>query len=67
MESTLLTLAICIVWGIVGALMAEKRNRNKALWFFICFLFGIIGIAILAILGKDKKTIVSNDGDLIQG
>ena len=67
MESSLLTFTVCIILGIIGALMAEKRNRNKALWFFICFLFGIIGIAVLAVLGKDKKTTVSNDGDLIQG
>ena len=67
MENSLLTFTVCIILGIIGALLAEKRDRNKALWFFICFFFGIIGIAVLVVLGKDKKTTVSNDGDLIQG
>ncbi len=52
---TLLFLAIWIGFGIAGATMAEKRNRNKFGWFTICFFFGIIGIAILAILGENKE------------
>lgn len=54
MESLVL-LTVWIIMGTIGAVMAEKRNRNKIGWFAICFFFGLIGIAILAILGENKE------------
>lgn len=49
---------ILIVWTIcaaIGASMATKRNRNEVLWGGICFLTGVFGIAVLALMGNARK------------
>jgi uncharacterized membrane protein YeaQ/YmgE (transglycosylase-associated protein family) len=51
-------LIILIIAGLLGWLgyaMAESRNRDKTLWAVLCFLFGIVGIIVLALLGKAKE------------
>lgn len=38
-----------VLVAIWGYLLAEKRNRKKWLWFFICFLSGLFGLITLAV------------------
>jgi hypothetical protein len=44
-------LALCLWCAIAGFRMAEKRNRDAVAWAVICFLFGLFGIIILAVVG----------------
>lgn len=43
-------LPIQILLGIISAYIAFKKQRNPFGWFFIGFLFGLIGIVIVLIL-----------------
>lgn len=52
--STLLSLAVFLIMGIIGTLMSEKRDRSKVGGFCLGFFLGLIGIAIIAIAGKKK-------------
>ena len=54
-EMSLLSFAVFIIMGIIGAVMSEKRHRNKIGGFALGFFLGLIGIAIIAIVG-DKKS-----------
>jgi uncharacterized membrane protein SirB2 len=53
-EMQLLSLAIFIIMGIIGALMSEKRHRNKIGGFALGFFLGLIGIAVIAVVGEKK-------------
>ncbi len=53
-EAQLLSLAIFIIMGIIGAIMSEKRHRNKVGGFILGFFLGLIGIAIIAVVGEKK-------------
>ena len=53
-EMQLLSLSVFIIMGIIGALMSEKRHRNKVGGFILGFLLGLIGIAIIAVAGEKK-------------
>lgn len=53
-EMQLLSLAVFIIMGIIGALMSEKRERSKVGGFALGFFLGLIGIAIIAVIGKKK-------------
>ena len=35
--------------------MAERRNRSKNLGFLLGFLFGVIGLIIIMLLGTKKN------------
>lgn len=48
-------LVVLIVAGLLGWLcsaMAKTRNRNEALWAILGFLFGLLAVIVLALLGK---------------
>lgn len=51
----LLSLAVFIVMGIIGVNMSEKRNRNRFGGFALGFFLGLIGIAIIALVGEKKE------------
>lgn len=51
----LLSLAIFIIMGIIGAQMSEKRNRSKFGGFALGFLLGLIGLAVIALVGEKKE------------
>ena len=53
-EMQLLSLAVFIIMGIIGALMSEKRHRNKIGGFALGFFLGLIGIAVIAVVGEKK-------------
>lgn len=47
---------IGVLFAFIGASMARSRGRDTAIWAFICFLFPLIGVLVLAIAG-DARTI----------
>lgn len=53
-EMQLLSLAVFIIMGIIGTLMSEKRHRSKIGGFALGFFLGLIGIAVIAIIGEKK-------------
>ena len=59
-EIQLLSLAIFIIMGIIGALMSEKRHRSRIGGFALGFLLGLIGIALIAVIGE-KNTLTNKD------
>lgn len=48
---------IFLLYGYFGTRMAKKRGRNEKAWFFLCFFFGLIGLAVLYFLKPLKKEI----------
>lgn len=40
--------------GIIGTLMSEKRHRSKIGGFALGFFLGLIGIAVIAIIGEKR-------------
>jgi hypothetical protein len=47
-------LILAFVFGIIGATMADSRNRSSVGGFALGFLLGVVGIAIIAVLGTKK-------------
>lgn len=41
-----------LLWGTIGAGMAERRNRSRFGGFALGFLLGLVGLAIIALMGK---------------
>ena len=50
----LLMLTVWIICGIIGVSMSEKRNRNRFGGFALGFFLGLIGLAIIALVGEKK-------------
>lgn len=51
-------LIIIIVGGLFAWLcaeMAESRNRDRNIWGVLGFIFGIIAVIILALIGTAKE------------
>tara|TARA_Y100000994_G_C15290463_1_gene275148 strand:- start:269 stop:469 length:201 start_codon:yes stop_codon:yes gene_type:complete len=48
-------LAVGVALGAWGSYMAERRNRSKNLGFLLGFLFGVIGLIIIMLLGSKKN------------
>ena len=56
MEALLITsLFFCLVFAFVCSSMAKSRNRGSVLWFFLGFFLGLIGVILLACLGRGTK------------
>ena len=53
--SIYLYLAIRVLLGACGSYVAEKRGRSQAEGFILGFLFGIIGLIIVAFLPKKNN------------
>ncbi len=53
MEFLLITLLL--IMGIIGAMMADHYNRSKFAGFVLGAGLGLIGLAILALMGKKKE------------
>ena len=47
-------LIISIVFAIVCASLAGSRNRHRVVWAILGFLFPIIALIVLLILGKKQ-------------
>jgi len=48
-------LAVGVGLGAWGSFMAERRNRSKNLGFLLGFLFGVIGLIIIMLLGTKNN------------
>lgn len=44
-----------LVFAIIGAVMAENRGRSKFGGFILGLLLGLIGIAIIALMGHKER------------
>ncbi len=56
--------------GAVSAHFAKKRGRDPVAWFFIGFLFGLLGFAVLFILPAIEEEVASEPkglGDAFKG
>jgi hypothetical protein len=51
----ILTIGICILWGLWGQHIAKKHGFNELVAFIVCFLTGFLGIIGYAIAGKVRK------------
>jgi len=47
-------LIIGLIMGIIGAGMAERRNRSAVGGFAMGFLLSLLGLAIIALLGEKR-------------
>ena len=45
-------LCVCAIFGMLGALMAYNRNRSVFGGMVLGFLLGLIGLAIIALMGN---------------
>ena len=43
-----------LIMGIIGASMADNRNRSSVGGFALGFLLGLIGLAIIALMGTKE-------------
>ena len=48
----IITLIVIGLFAWLGAEMAKTRNRNTTVWAIVCALTGILGVIILALVGK---------------
>lgn len=53
-----LTLGISLLLGIVSAYIANRKGKNPYFWFFIGFLFGLIGIIFLLFRKAEKAPVL---------
>lgn len=51
----IIAIGIAVVFALVCRSMAQSRNRNQNLWTVLGFLFPLISLVILLIIGKDDK------------
>jgi hypothetical protein len=40
-------IALGILFGLVAAVIASQKGRSRLLWFFVGFIFQIIGLVVL--------------------
>ena len=52
MKWFLIFLGLNIMWGCIGAGMADKRNRDPLSGFLLGFLLGLIGLIIISFVGE---------------
>jgi hypothetical protein len=45
-----------LITGIIGTAMADNRNRSKFGGFALGFFLGLIGIAIIALMGHKEDS-----------
>jgi hypothetical protein len=38
----------CLLWGVFGALLAERKGEPLGKWYVICALTGVVGLSVLA-------------------
>jgi hypothetical protein len=49
-----LFLVMWVACGIGGAMIAGSKGRNAAAWGILGFLFGLIGLVVIALLPAKK-------------
>ncbi len=43
-----------VIFGGIAALIAARKGRNQALWFFACFLLAGLPLLLLVVLPNEK-------------
>lgn len=56
-QLTPLTVAIALIMGTLSATIAHRRGRNGYLWFFVGFLFGLIGMLAVFFMAPKKAVV----------
>jgi hypothetical protein len=54
---------IVVLWvicAIVCAVMAGNRHRSRGSWFVLGLFFGLIAVAVLAIIGPREPAVTAN-------
>lgn len=51
----IVVLALAVICCVACVAMAKSRGRNQMLWGILGFLFGVIPIIILAVIGPAKS------------
>ena len=54
MQSLIIIFAIAVIFGAVGAYLAEKKGRKHYEGFLLGFLFGFIGVIVEFFLPSKK-------------
>lgn len=52
-------LIVLVIWGLFAwlcAAMAKTRNRSELGWGIAGFVFGILAVIVLALIGKAEKS-----------
>jgi hypothetical protein len=47
---TLIGAVVCGIFGIICSMIARKKNRSTAGWFFAGFILAPIGLILIALL-----------------
>jgi hypothetical protein len=55
MTAVIFLILLATIFAIVGAKMAENRNRDRLGWAVLCACFGLIAVLILAIAGRAER------------
>ncbi len=53
--------------AVIGVVIAQRKNRNLPLWFFLCFFLSLIGLIVILLLPKvtaidDESTSIEKGG-----
>ena len=65
MEMVLLNLVICGLLAWWGSSLAKTRNRSPVTWGIVCFVIGIFGVIIIAILGKIEPAMTVDEAEAL--
>lgn len=51
------SLIICLIGGVIAALIANAKGRSPVAWFFLGFFFPIIAIIIVAVMESPEQAL----------
>ena len=51
----LVTLFMAAIFAFIGYSIAKGKGREPVLWAVICFLFGLLGVIIIAVLPDQNR------------
>src|SRR4051794_2813548 len=49
-------IAGCLLWGVFGALLAERKGYSRITWYVVCALTGVIGLSVLALRPRQSTS-----------
>jgi hypothetical protein len=52
----MLTFSVLVVCSVLSGVIASRKNRSVAVWACLGFLFGVIGVLIVACLGEVDRS-----------
>jgi hypothetical protein len=48
---------LATMWGAIARNMARKRGRNGTRWFWLGFVFGLLAVIVVALMGRTNENI----------